>query len=91
MKRQIPEKLRKEAMPLVESYLHGTPTERNSALDEVLDRAGEDGSTLLLAMWDRMEKLGHEWDGDIELLLQRVTDRGFHRVENGTLRNHWDR
>jgi len=75
---------------MVESYLHGTPTARNSVMDEVLDRAGTDGSTLLLAMWDRMEQLGHQWDGDIELLLQRVTDRGFYRVENGTLQNIWD-
>jgi hypothetical protein len=88
---RITAELRKEAATLVESYLYGTPTERNSALDEVLDRAGTDGSRLLHAMWDRMEKLGHKWDGEIELLLQRVTERGFHRVENGTLQNHWDR
>lgn len=87
---RIPQAILVQATTMVESYLYGTPTERNSVLDELLDRAGEDGSMLLMAMWDRMEKLGHSWKDDIELLLQRVTDRGFYRVSNGTLKNHWE-
>ena len=77
--REIPEDVRADAVLLVESYLWGTPTERNAAVDEIIGRAGRDGSVLLMVMWERLEKIGHQWDGDIELLLLRVTDRASYR------------
>lgn len=81
--------LREEAVALVETYLYGTAAEQTGAIDEVLDRADDDGPVLLMAMWDRMRKIGCSAD-DITRLLQRVTDRGFARVDAGTLTNHWE-
>lgn len=83
--REIPENVRADAVLLVESYLWGTPTERNSAIDEIISRAGKDGSVLLMAMWERLEKIGHQWDGDIEILLLRVADRAAYRGSEDTI------